>query len=133
MTGFKVQNLFFDRQPVIDAMAKKDRAALSKGGAFVRTRARSSMKRRKKVAERGKPPSAHVGKIKDLLYFSYDPHSRSVVIGPAKFREGIVPRLMEEGGRGPNGKTYEPHPYMGPALQAELPNLPSRWSGSLNT
>jgi hypothetical protein len=137
MTGFKVEKFFFDKAAVINAMDRKDRAALSKAGAFIRTRARSSMRRTKKSAPKGQPPRAHVGKLKEFLYFSYDPQTKSVVVGPAKFGDGTVPRIQEEGGIAqlPNGKRVriDPHPYMGPALAAELPNLPGRWGGSIQT
>lgn len=74
---------FFDRAAVTKAI---DRAAvrhLSRGGALVRTRARSSMRRRKKISAAGTPPSAHVGLVKEKLFFSYDQRTRSVVVGPA--------------------------------------------------
>jgi hypothetical protein len=135
MIGFDAKKLFFDKAPVLKAMDAKTRAALSKAGAFIRQRARTSMRRRKTVAPQGQPPSAHAGQLRDLLYFAYDPATRSVVVGPQKFGKGTVPRVLEEGGKsersGNVSINVSPHPYMGPALQAELPNLPSRWSGSV--
>lgn len=31
------------------------------------------------------------------------------------------------------GKSIEPRPYMGPALRAEMPNLPTLWANSIHT
>src|SRR5689334_17981890 len=95
--GAQVKKLFFDSKPVMSAMDAKDRKALSRIGAFIRQRARSSMRRRKAVSQRGQPPSAHEGSLKEKLYFSFDPAKRSVVVGPVKYKKGIA-NVLEEGG-----------------------------------
>jgi len=85
MVGYDVKNFFFDRQKIIDATTKAQRANLSKAGAFIRTRAKSSMRKRKASAQPNQPPSAHGNpQLKNLLYFAYDPSSKSVVIGPTR-------------------------------------------------
>lgn len=134
MPQFAVKDLFFDRQKVIDAMDAASKIALSKAGAFIRTTAQRSMPKRKKSAAPGKPPSSHQGNLRKLIYFSYDPRSKSVVVGPTKFNDGTVPHLMEFGGTAKvthKGKSqtakYQPHPFMGPALTKEQANLPARW------
>src|SRR5262249_47529030 len=58
------------------------RRALSKFGAFVRTRARSSIRTRKKASKPGSPPSSHTGLLKRFIFFGFDPVAQSVVIGP---------------------------------------------------
>lgn len=144
MLTMKVKMLFFDSPRVMRAMDRAARRALSKVGAFVRTRARSSMRRRKGVSKPGQPPSSHAGDLKRLLFFSYDPNTESVVIGPTRFKKGEAPSLLEFGGRavrvrkqssGKRGRrqivTYRKHPFMGPALEAELPNVPKQWRNSL--
>jgi len=78
---------FFDRELVARALDKATHRALSKGGAFIRRRAKSSMPRRKKISVAGQPPSAHAGHVKDFLYFAYDHASRSVVVGPARLNK----------------------------------------------
>jgi hypothetical protein len=102
MIDIKVKRLFFDRAEVIGAMDKATRAALIKAGSFIRRRARSSMgaKVKDKTPPRpaGNPPRVRRGQLKNLLFFSYDPGARSVVIGPEKFGRGEVPRLHEFGG-----------------------------------
>ena len=87
----------------------------------------------------GKPPVRGGFKgIKHILY-AYDPMNRSVVIGPiAKDAYGVVPPLLEEGGRGEvvsQGKTrqavFRARPFMGPAFRKVQPELPRLWSGSV--
>lgn len=96
----KVKGLFFDRAVVIKAMSKATLRALSKAGAFIRTRARSSMRRRKRASTPGTPPSAHGGaQLKTLLFFSFDPSTKSVVVGPVPFARGEAPNLNEFGGQ----------------------------------
>jgi hypothetical protein len=137
----RVKNLFFDRQVVIDAIGKSAAASLSKIGAFLRTRAKSSMPKRKAPAAPGMPPSRHEGSLARFLFFSWDPGSRSIVVGPEKLdKPGDVPRLMEFGGtvdrkskHGTRLLNYRPHPYMGPALDAEIKagTMPQAFRGSL--
>jgi hypothetical protein len=142
MIDMKMKEFFFDRQKVVDAMDKASKAALSKAGAFIRQTARSSMRKRKRASEPGKPPSVHVGTLKKLLYFAYDPAQRSVVIGPQKFAKGEAGPLNEFGGRAVRRDrrtrqkrtvTYVPRPFMAPALAKELPKLPARWANSLKS
>jgi hypothetical protein len=135
---------FFDRSNLRKKIDAATRRALSKAGSFIRTRARSSIKRRKKSSKRGEPPSAHTGLIKKIL-FAYEPSNKSVVVGFEKLNakpagqtgtSKTVPELLEFGGSGKlwrTGKaaTWEAFPTMGPALQAEAPNFPDLFSNSL--
>jgi len=94
---------FRDLDKIQNATERAAKRSLSRFGAFVRTRARSSMRRRKKASAAGQPPSAHVGLIKQFLFFAYEPRDKNVVIGPAllggKSRSGqTVPELQEYGG-----------------------------------
>ena len=91
--SFQMKDLFFDRQSVIDRVKKANRRALSKVGAFIRRRARSSLRRRKKPSAAGSPPSVHsrdaVATLKNIL-FAYEPQSESVVIGPVRLNQRIL-------------------------------------------
>lgn len=137
----KVVRYFFDKAVVINAVKKGTLQAFSKAGAFIRQRARTSMKRRKQPAKAGSPPSAHEGSLKEKIYFAYDPSAASVVIGPVKYKDGIVPKLLEFGGdesrntrRGDKiNLHYAGNPFMKPALDAELAagTLPKQWAGSV--
>lgn len=122
----KFQNGFFDRLAVTSAMEAATRKALSKGGAFIRQTAKSSLRYRKKASMPGQPPSVHrddrpggltaskgraVSILKEFIFFAWDASSRSVVIGPAgtnqvaftftrqgKPTRGTVPGVLESGG-----------------------------------
>ena len=123
---------FFDTAAVRGKIDADTRRVLSRFGAFVRTRARSSIRTRKKPSAPGQPPSSHAGDLKRLIFFALDPAATSVVIGPLRFRKGEAPALLERGGAvSRKGKTlrYRPRPFIGPAGKAEAQNLPKILSG----
>ena len=140
MVGVVTKAMYFDQKAVQRATDRATRKVLSKFGAYVRTAARSSIRKRKAVSEPGQPPSSHVGLLRKLIYFGYDPAKRSVVVGPTPLRgTAEAPPLLEYGGRarrkGRRGRTrtvtYRPRPFMGPAFEKEEPKLPAMWAGSL--
>lgn len=120
----KFQSGFFDRAKVIKSLKPRERAVMSKFGAFVRTKAQSSMLRhvvrrgfgvkskvtnREGVSAPGEPPYVHDGALVKFLFFAYDGETHSVVVGPAatnqKFFDnnrrpvtGTVPGILERGG-----------------------------------
>lgn len=81
-------DLFFDGKKVMNAVDKAARNALSRFGAFVRQRARSLIRSRKRASLPGEPPSSHTGYLKNNIFFSYEPASQSVVIGPVPIGGG---------------------------------------------
>ncbi|GIW81494.1 MAG: hypothetical protein KatS3mg105_3301 [Gemmatales bacterium] len=143
--GFRVdsaKSLFFDRKKVIDAVDRATRRNLSKFGAFVRRRARSSIRKRKRgVSSPGNPPFSHTGLLKNFIFFAYQPDRRSVIIGPAKLnKRGDIPHILEFGGnqtvfnRRDNTRMrvfIQARPYMRPAFEKELEKLPSLWANSV--
>ena len=141
MIGFEIKRMFFDRQAVISKVDAATRRVLSKFGAFVRRSAKSSIRKRKKAAPPGQPPSSHTGLLKKFIFFGYDADRRSVVIGPTRLNQkgrGEAPPLLEYGGKATlvrRGKkkyvTYQARPYMGPAFEKEKPQLPAMWRGSI--
>jgi hypothetical protein len=144
MTGMKVKKLFFDRKAVMDAVSRTARKVLSKFGAFVRTAARSSIRKRKRTSRPGEPPSSHAGLLKKLIFFSYEPARQSVVIGPERLNQkiGDAPHALEHGGeteiasgwgarRRKRRITLAARPYMGPAFEKERPKLPAMWAESI--
>lgn len=131
---------FFDRAKVLAAADRATLRVLSRFGAYVRQRARSSIRKRRRVSQPGQPPSSHVGLLKDLIFFSYEPSARSVVVGPTLTnRPTGAPETLEYGGESDlpirGGKTarvrIEARPYMHPALAKELPGLPAMWRDSI--
>jgi hypothetical protein len=141
MIHFEFKQLFFDRQAVISKVDAASRKVLSKFGAFVRRSAKSSIRKRKKPAPPGSPPSSHTGLLKKFIFFGYDTDARSVVIGPTRLNQkgrGEAPPLLEYGGKATltrRGKrkrtTYKARPFMGPAFKKEQPKLPAMWRDSV--
>jgi hypothetical protein len=88
---FKIKESFFDRPKVIAALKKAKRKVLSKAGAFVRRRARSSLKKPGKrkagmASAPGRPPSNHTsGHSLKTILFAFDTASSSMVVGPVQF------------------------------------------------
>ncbi len=118
-----VKRTFFDRAAVQDAVDRGTVKALSKMGAFHRRAQKSLVRYRKKVSLPGQPPSAHrsdkftrtktnrqgvtktqsQSPLRELMFFGYDPSSKSVVSGPAKFFKAQATgkpatETLEEGG-----------------------------------
>jgi hypothetical protein len=138
-----VKNSFFSAVDVAEKLDPATRRALSKFGAFVRQRDRSSLKYHDGAAPPGRPPYVHRSKsftrkarkkgkviqqpaspLRELTFFSYDPARKSVVIGPAISAQHTgAPRTIEQGGDATvNGQHIHvrPRPHTGPAFRAEL-------------
>lgn len=109
MFDMRIKHMFFDRKAVIDAVDKAKPAVLSKSGAFIRTAAKSSIRKRKKPSPPGKPPSSHTGLLR-RIFFAWDPSTKTVVVGPVKTNQvffdgqsqpvtGTVPGVLEHGGQ----------------------------------
>lgn len=136
MLEMSIKQWFFDRERVLKAVNRGKIKALSKAGAFVRTRARSSIRKRKRVSFPGQPPSSHTGLLRNWILFGYEPRTESVVVGPAKLnKRGQVPSILEFGGSvmGPDGRDHMilPRPYMGPALEAEQDHIPEAFAATM--
>lgn len=130
---------FFDREKVINSVDRATRGVYSRFGAFVRTRARTSIRPRKGTSLPGQPPFSHVGLLRRFIFFSWDSERRSVVIGPTLINSPTgAPEVLEHGGetevitRRERRRVFiQPRPYMGPAFQAELSQLPRLWRDSV--
>jgi len=139
--GFEITRLFFDKKAVTSRVDRTTRRVLSRFGAFVRRTARSSIRKRKRTSEPGKPPSSHTGLLKRFIFFGYDPRKDSVVIGPVRLSQkgrGEAPSLLEHGGntqvehRGQRKRArVRARPFMGPAFEQEQPKLPAMWRDSI--
>jgi hypothetical protein len=94
----RVNRLFFDRPTVQRAVDKAKRKVLSRAGAFIRTTAKHSIRKRKGTSPPGQPPYSHEGSLRRLIFFGYDKATDSVVVGPIGFGHGRAPSLLEFGG-----------------------------------
>ena len=139
MVTMRMTSLFFDAPAVRRAVDAAKRRELSRAGAFIRQRAKTSIRQRKGISRPGDPPHSHAGDLRRLIFFAWDRVSDSVVVGPLPFKAGEAPSLLEFGGRAVRadrrGKRrrvrYRKRPFMGPALEAELPQLPARFRNSV--
>ena len=129
-----VKDMFFDRERVLKQIRQEDARRLSKAGAYIRQRAITSMRRRKRSARPGSPPSVHsrdaFASLRNIL-FALSSDWESVVIGPRGIPSmrlrgasvATVPELMEKGGaarvRGRRVR-YAKFPFMRPALEKEV-------------
>lgn len=107
---FGAKNFFFDREVVKKSADKGILKSLARAGAFVRTAAKTSLKRRKKPSPPGSPPSVHskdaVANLKNIWFAKTGPYE--VVVGPVGLNQrdelngnsgtGIIPPLHEFGG-----------------------------------
>ena len=155
MIDFKVKfeaakGMFFDREKVIRAVDAATLRVFSKFGAFVRQRAKSSIRNRKKPSSPGQPPSSHTGDLKQFIFFGLDRSTKSVVIGPVLLNKrggGLTLPALEYGGksyvitryRRSSNKhlnkrkpiTVKARPFMQPAFEKEESKLPSLWADSI--
>lgn len=162
MFGLKLKEAkggFFDREPVRKAVDAAALRILSRFGAFVRQRARTSIRVRQGTSAPGTPPHGHksglraktsrsgevrtrsVSLLREYILFSYDREKRSVLIGPAKLAGTVGPRALEAleyGGTTialTNGKkrslTVRARPFMRPAFSEELQRLPEDWRNAV--
>lgn len=144
MLTMKIKDAFFDRSAVLAQIGARRVKVLSKAGAFVRTRARTSMRKRKGTSPPGQPPYAHEGSLRRLVLFGYDRSSDSVIVGPVGFNKSVAPAALEFGGESTRSffskrqgrvmkKTVQirPRPYMGPALDREAARFPGLFKDAL--
>lgn len=133
--------LFFDRPAVMRMLSKKERALLSRFGAFVRRRAKSSIRisRSNQISQPGETPKGHTGRLREKIYFAADPAKRSVVIGPTLFGDKTGEELsaLEQGGMSTMTESaggaarrrrrvyVRARPFMLPAFKSELPQVAS--------
>lgn len=141
--------VFFNTAAVRKRVGRATVSVLSKFGAFVRQTAKSSIRRSKRSSPPGTPPRSHTGLLKRRILFWFDLVRRSVVIGPELARPagdqilhalevGGVTRASPRRRKGRRGDTKRgpkrriaARPFMGPALQENLPLLPLMWRNSV--
>lgn len=165
MIGFKVTPVgssnFFTSEAVMKALTEGQRRVLSKFGAYVRTRAKSSIRpavieNRKEIRQAkktggkqprpryrpsavGEPPRSRRGDLKRFILFGYDVEERNVVIGPTLVggRPSKTPGRLERGGQfrhKRSGKMVRvaKRPFMRPAFEIEMKaRMPAMFADSL--
>jgi hypothetical protein len=106
-------------------------------GALIRMIARRSIRKRKANSQPGNPPTSRTGLLRNFIFFSWDPGSQSVIVGPERLNlTGKTPKTLEYGGtnqtRGKNRRArYKARPYMRPALNVAMARLPELWKNAI--
>ena len=95
--------VYFERTKVVDRVRTGEVRALTRESAFTRKVARSSIRKRKRASAPGTPPSSHIGRLKNLLYYAIERNRQvSSVIGPTLWGNprgsAPVPHILEYGG-----------------------------------
>lgn len=136
----QAKGMFFDQAKVKRAAGRAQARVFARFGAYVRRRARQSIRKRRRISKPGEPPSSHTGALKRFIYFVYDRAQQSVIVGPVLLpgKPGDAPEALEYGGRSAtieDGKRasmiIQPRPFMEPAFEEEQPKLPGMWRDAI--
>lgn len=153
------RGLRFDPRELLKRVDKAKAKVLKGQAAFVRTAAKSSIRKRKRYSAPGKPPSSHAGHLRRLIYFDFDRKSDDMIIGPLIFggakRTGAVanvikveahdtvPNTLEFGGTvtvtrrtgwlrtQKRVRHVKTRPFMRPALIKGLDDFVRKWKDSV--
>lgn len=124
-----------------DAVNAMSRRNLIRTAATHRLIARRSVRRRKRSATPGNPPSAHGPWLKNGFRYAWDGTDRSAVSGIMPNGRRNTAAAFEVGGtiykRDRRGKRrrykLRPFPVLGPALTNTIPRVPDIWRGTLRS
>ena len=120
----------FDGKKVVRAAKRASITNLAHAGAAIRLAARHSIKKGKGPSAPGTPPHTRKGRIRNAIKYAVTAGEQSVVIGPDYQVAADAGSAHEFGGRY-RRETYDPRPFMGPALQKTKDRLPRMWAGSV--
>jgi len=113
----------FNRRKVQDPMRRQVLRGLGHFAAYVRTAARSLIRRRKGPSKAGSPPHTHGGRLKQAVLYFVDRGRQEAIVGPSHRIVGIAGAEQEHGGRY-REETFEARPFMAPALERSAPKFP---------
>lgn len=144
MIGLSLESVkasILEQEKILDSAERASLRALARFGAFVRQRAKTSIRPRDKISEPGKPPSSHVGLLRDRILFEVERAAKNVVIGPMLLRGTTSPdalAALEHGGQSlimdrgqAKSALIQARPFMQPAFDIELEKAPYLWENSL--
>jgi hypothetical protein len=133
MIGFKGGKYVDESEKLAKRVRKAAWDALRRLGFLIRQKAQSEIEISDTPSLPGDPPHTRQKRLpKGILYGTPDDGPPSVIAGPAKNLVGTLGRALEEGGESLVSAStpdkppveLEPRPFMGPALAAEVGELP---------
>lgn len=132
-SGYRATTQFHPER-VIQPLRTATISRLHTAGFRIYRRARDLLQYSTGPSRKGMPPKVHrfratkrkpaqpYSPLREGVFYSVQPDDWATIVGPS---------LMPGGRRGNLRKIEEEHPFMGPAFQAELPQLPALWAGSI--
>ena len=129
MIGANVRS-FFDAKGVQRKANDGSIRALGHAAGAIRLTARRSIRRSPTYSDPGTPPHTRRGLLREGILYAVEKDAARAVIGPTYERVGTSGSAHEFGGRY-RGDNYPARPFMGPALEAIRPRLPSFWAASV--
>ena len=116
------------------AAARAIAAALGRGlvkaAARIRRTAIGEIETSPDPSEAGSPPHTRRGQLPRAILFDVDRAAAIAVIGPVASQVGASGKAHEFGGEF-RGDAFEPRPFMGPALDANLEQIPAGLDGEV--
>jgi hypothetical protein len=129
MIGANVRS-FFDAKGVQRKAQDGSIRALGHAAGAIRLTARRSIKRSPTYSDPGTPPHTRRGLLREGILYAVEKDAARAVIGPAYEMVGTSGSAHEFGGKY-RKETFPKRAFMGPALEAIRPRLPSFWSASV--
>lgn len=121
------------RQKKIAELTKKERQRFRIAQEIAKRDGLSRPKKPPAPSAPGEPPRMHSGEIKKFLYFTYEPKTNSVLVGPALLdRPTGAPEKLEKGGwvDTSNGRAkIAQRPFMKPSFDENINKLPRLVAG----
>ena len=135
---------FFDVNSLTSRIERSWARAMKRAGRLIMFEAMDTMKHIKKgVSAPGAFPHRHSKTKVSLrrIWYDYDPRTKTVVVGPAKFKNDDTSNLIEFGGtrvikqrRGRVRKVrYRARPFMGPSLKKKRSDIAKEFRNTVTT
>ncbi len=128
MFGAAVTKIVNDMRKIREAADKAAKRAFARAAYRIGGVAIRSIKTSASPAKPGEPP--HTRKRKLPRAISYYADATGAVVGPMASRAGDAGAAHEFGGSF-RGQNYPARPFMGPALEKELPGFAGEFEGSI--
>lgn len=125
---FKIESL---RLREVERQAERgSSASLSRAAFLVMAAAKSQLQTGRRPSPPGRPPRTKRGQLRRAIRYAVDRRRGEAVIGPAYDMVGTVGAAHEFGGKY-RRNVYPERPFMGPALNAVIDQIPRQFRGSI--